>query len=164
MSEPTESKKKRGRPPKYTYPIICEYCGESFNLLNDYYYHRDFYKLCIGSKKFEMSAVEKKIKSGELAYPIITFNPTSGIPADVSKTLAGIQLHIDRETKVAIKRREEIKNYIRVCISVCFEEHSLAELNRVKNFLSERRIDYADKQERVRNRVDAIVEASGLQL
>jgi hypothetical protein len=158
----TEPKKKRGRPPKYTYPIICEYCSDSFKKLDDYYYHRDDYKLCIGSKGFDMSAVEKKIKSGEMSYPLITFNPTSGISAGVSKTLVEIQSHIEKETKLAVKRRREAKEYIKEGIEVCFEEHSTAELNKVKNYLSERRIDYAEKQEQVRDRIDTIVESCGL--
>jgi hypothetical protein len=162
MTETDNSKSKRGRPPKYIYPINCEFCDTSLEDRNAFYYHRDFYKLCVGSKSFDMSAVEKKIKAGEMAFPITTFNPTSGISAGVSKTLVEIQSHIERETKLAIKRRRPAKEYIKEGIEVCFEEHSTAELNKVKNYLSERRIDYAEKQEQVRDRIDTIVEACGL--
>ena len=86
MSEPAETKKRRGRPPKYIYPINCEHCGDRFDLLDNYYCHRDEYKLCVGSKKFDMSAVEKKVKSGDMSYPLITFNPTSGINSGLSDT------------------------------------------------------------------------------
>ena len=166
MSGPTsEAKQKRGRPPKYTYPIICDFCGDSFDKLDNYYYHRDEYKLCIGSKKFDMSTVEKKIKAGELAYPIVTFNPTSGISSGVSKTLSEIQSYVEKETRKALRKGRQVREFIKEDIDKdCFEEHSTSDLNKVKNYLSERRIDYGEKQEKVKERIDTIVEACGLVL
>lgn len=157
-----EIKKKRGRPPTYVFPFNCEFCLYSIEDRNSLYYHTERCKYCTGSKAFDMSTVEKKIKAGEMAYPITTFNPTSGITASVSKILDAIQSHIEKETKLAIKKRKNIEEYIEDGISVCFEDFSISDLNKVKNYLSERWLDFADKQEQVKERLDTIIDKCGM--
>jgi hypothetical protein len=157
-----ESKQKRGRRPIYSFPFNCEFCSHSIKERNSLRYHTEKYKYCIGSKAFEMSAVEKKIKAGEMAYPITTFNPTSGINTSVSKILEAIQSHIEKETKLAVKKGKNIQEYIEEGISVIFEDYSITDLNKVKNYLSERWLDFADKQDQVKVRLDDILDTCGM--
>lgn len=154
-------KKKRGRPAIYSFPFNCEFCNYPINKREEYYYHRDFYKYCFGSKAFDMSALDKRLKA-EAIFPIVFFNPLSGITAGQSKTLSEIQLYMETETRLALLRRRDPQEYIKEGISICFENVSNAELNKLKNFFSERRIDYAEKQQQARDRIDAIIERCGM--
>jgi len=126
-------------------------------------YHRNKYKFCLNSKSFDEIAMEKKIRTGEMSYPIIPFDPKDGIPSQLLVILEAIKLFIEKKTKTAEKRGINIKHYIKNELpELLDEDYDISDLNRLKNKLNERLLDFADKQERVKTKLDDILNQTSI--
>lgn len=147
-----------GRPKEINFPIICEFCEKTLLNHQQLHYHNKLSKTCIVSPTFTM---EKKVRQNEPT--LINFSPISGISQNNQKLLQEIKAFISQETKRGIHRRTaNLKQYVREGINVFFLEKLHNELNLLKNFLSEKRIEYREKQEQVKVKIDEMLEKCSL--
>jgi len=142
----TVSTHQMPRHPARPYPHLCNSCGEKLKDKQAFYNHYNRYKLCPSSKAFNMSSVEKKIKGDNLSFALVPFHPREKLSSELATVLNKI-LEVLNKTK-----RKTLEN-----MEVWFDDFDVAVLNKLKNFLDEKKLEYANKQDVVRNRVDDLL-------
>ena len=142
------------------YPFTCEACKLVIENSDSSYYHRNKSKSCPLSKAFtEMS--EKKIKS-EFGFALIDFKPESGLTSQLKLILDKIHAFIEQQKKMALLIRQPAKTFIKSTIALCFEQFKIEDLNHLKSFFSDKKIEYRSKQEQIKEKVDNILDDCSL--
>jgi hypothetical protein len=104
---------------------------------------------------------DKAVKGGG-GYSIIKFEALTGIVSSQRKILDEIVGVVDKLSKNAVKNGRNIEIYVAESIDVFLDVYSLSDLNLLKNFLGVRKLDFIEKQEEVKYRVDTMVEECGV--
>lgn len=149
-----------GRPPIYKGKSTpCEYCPFVVTTRQQASYHRDEYKLCPKSKGYCEATVQQQIREGKMTVQIVPFVAEKGIPADSMKLLNEIRERMEFLRQLAKKlRAPSVEEYIRVAFSEAVNKCDVTDLNKLKNSLGEKRLEFNNKQELVKAKVDSLLD------
>lgn len=150
---------KRGRPATRQYPHTCISCGEVIHNNNQFQYHYGRYLYCPSSKSYNMEASNnKKMKQETLSYSLINYNPKDKMTNEFSAILDKVIETMDKFRKSSMKSGRPISNErMFTNVSVYLDDYDTVSLNKLKNYLNERIVDYKHKQEMVKVRVDDLL-------
>ena len=153
-----------GRPKKYSFPWTCPHCQKEISNRGDCDYHKKKYKYCPASESYSMSAVEKKIKA-DVDLTLVPFDPSKGVSAASKSILDKLLQVYDAELDFAT-RKNRIPHLVHVKDRIIYAlengDYDTSELLRLKNFFTERAFDFVQKQEKVKNELDAMLDECSL--
>jgi hypothetical protein len=145
-----------GRPPVRKYPVVCDSCESVLATRYEYHYHFQKVTWCPSSKGFMADHKKSKLEHS-ISYSLVKFEALAGITSSDRKMLECINEAISKIGRNAVKRGLDVNVSVEQNIGVHLEDFEVSDLNHLKNYLGERQIVFAQKQEEAKDKIDEML-------